>query len=71
MDELVKYMKALVFLQLQAVTGSNAVGKPELLLSQAGFSHREIADMLGKKPPAVAKALSRARKAQSENENGD
>src|SRR2546425_1182443 len=32
MEELVKYMKALTFLQLQVVTGSNVFGKPELLL---------------------------------------
>ena len=61
MDEMVKYLKALTFLQLQAVTGGSAYRKPELLLERAGFTHREIADMLGKTAMAVAKAVSRAK----------
>ena len=71
MEELVKYMKALTFLQLQVVTGSNIFGKPEVLLSKAGFQHKEIADLLGKSPAAVAKAISRgkaAREEEAENE---
>ena len=71
MDELVKYMKALTFLQLQVVTGSNVFGKPELLLSRAGFQHKEIAELLGKSTAAVAKAISRekaARDQEVENE---
>jgi len=57
-------MKAMVFLQLQALAGPDTFGKPELLLSKAGFPQREIADLLGKSPAAVAKTISRARAAQ-------
>ena len=63
MEEMVKYLKALTFLQLQAVTGGAAYRKPELLLERAGFTHKEIADMLGKTHTAVAKTVSRARAA--------
>ncbi len=59
MEELVKYLKALTFLQLQAMT-SGAFDKPEVLLSKAGFSHKEIADLLDKSYAAVAKAVSRS-----------
>lgn len=61
MDELVKYMKALVYLQVQVLAGSSTFGKPEVLLHQAGFKNREIADILGKNESAVAKAISRAK----------
>lgn len=63
MDEMVKYLKALTFLQLQAVTGGSAYQKPELLLERAGFTHKEIAETLGKTAAAVAKTLSRAKAA--------
>lgn len=61
MEELLKYMKALVYLQVQSLAGSSAFGKPEILLQKAGFKIREIAEILGKKEPAVAKTLSRAK----------
>lgn len=70
MDELVKYMKALVFLQVQQVTGQSAFSKPELLLFQAGLSQKEIGEILGKKPSAVGMAISRAKKA-AEKEDDD
>ena len=63
-DELLRYMRALVFLQLQSLTGEDTFGRPELLLSKAGFPQKEIADLLGKTPAAVAKTISRARAAQ-------
>lgn len=56
-----KYLKALVYLQVQSQTGVNAFGRPEQLLQKAGFSVKEIADMLGKSPNAVSKSLARAR----------
>lgn len=59
MEELVKYLKALTFLQLQALTGGLS-DKPEVLLSKAGFSHKEIAELLDKSYAAVAKAVSRS-----------
>jgi hypothetical protein len=61
MEELIKYMKALVYLQVQSIAGTSAFGKPEVLLSKAGFKAREIGDILGKKEAAVAKTLSRAK----------
>jgi DNA-directed RNA polymerase specialized sigma24 family protein len=69
MDELVRYTRALVFLQLQQLTGSDTFGKPELLLARAGFPHKEIAELLGKSPAAVAKAISRGRAAARTNGN--
>jgi hypothetical protein len=63
MEELVKYLKALVFLQVQALSGGEAFSKPELLLSRAGLTAREIAEALGKNQAAVAKAIVRAKKA--------
>lgn len=57
-------MRALVFLQLQSLTGADTFGRPEVLLWRAGFPQKEIADLLGKTPAAVAKTISRARAAQ-------
>lgn len=61
MDELLKYMKALVYLQVQSLAGASSFGKPEVLLSKAGFKHREIADILGKNEAAVQKTISRSK----------
>jgi DNA-directed RNA polymerase specialized sigma24 family protein len=63
MEELVKYLRALVFLQVQTLSGGEAFQKPELLLSRAGLTAREIGEALGKNPAAVAKAIERAKKA--------
>jgi len=69
-DELLRYMKALVLLQLQTFAGTETPTKPEILLSKAGFPQKEIADLLGKSPVAVAKTISRARAAQRKNVSG-
>ena len=66
MEELVRYLRALLLLQLQAAQVAAERGqalpiKPEVILADAGFSHRDIAGMLGKSQMAVAKAISRAR----------
>jgi len=63
MDELVKYLRALVYLQVQTLSGEEAFQKPEVVLSRAGFTAREIAEILDKNPAAVAKAITRAKKA--------
>jgi DNA-directed RNA polymerase specialized sigma24 family protein len=64
MDELVKYMRALVALQLRALSSDDEPqAKPEILLNQAGFTAREIAELTGRSQAAVAKALSRAKAA--------
>jgi DNA-binding CsgD family transcriptional regulator len=68
-EELVKYMRALVLLQLGVAArvsagsgaGPAATVRSEVLLARSGFSHREIAEMIGKTPAAVAKAISRAK----------
>lgn len=61
--ELVKYTKALLLAQLQAHTPPEQREKPEILMSRAGFVAREIAELLGKNPAAVAKTIQRAGKA--------
>lgn len=71
MDELVKYMRALVYLQLEAMTGAQSFRKPELLLSEAGFTHAEIAKILNKTPNAVKLSVHRARKAQGAKEEAN
>jgi DNA-directed RNA polymerase specialized sigma24 family protein len=60
--EVVKYTRALLLLQIQAATKSDEQIKPELLLQRAGLNTREIAELLGKNPAAVAKAIQRAGK---------
>jgi DNA-directed RNA polymerase specialized sigma24 family protein len=62
-NELVKYSKALLMLQLQSLNEAEDPLKPEILLSRAGLSAKEIADLLGKNPAAVAKAIQRGGKA--------
>lgn len=60
MDEIVKYLKALVILQLNR-QADGTIAKPELMLHLAGIKNKEIAEMLGKKEAAVAKSISRAK----------
>jgi len=62
-SELTKYTKALLTLQLQSLNRNEEPVKPEILLARAGLTAREIAELLGKNPTAVAKALQRAGKA--------
>ena len=72
MDELLRYMRAMVMLQLHAaqVVADDTEPtplRPELLLADAGFSSREISTMLAKSPAAVAKAITRGRAARRGN----
>lgn len=60
-DDLVKYLKALVILQLHALNKDEEAPKPEVLLARAGLNSREIAEMVGKNATAVAKVLQRAK----------
>ncbi|HWB19766.1 MAG TPA: hypothetical protein VG711_05660 [Phycisphaerales bacterium] len=69
MEELVKYLKALVYLQAQSLAASSEFGKLELLLHRAGFKSPEIASILGKKEAAVRKSISRAK--HGTKESGD
>jgi DNA-directed RNA polymerase specialized sigma24 family protein len=61
MDELIKYVRALVYLQAHQMSGEARAVKSEVLLAEAGLSYKEIAGILGKKELAIAKSLSRAR----------
>jgi DNA-directed RNA polymerase specialized sigma24 family protein len=61
MEELEKYLKALVYLQLEARGDESERQKTELLLARSGFTAREIAEFLGKSEAAASKAISRAR----------
>jgi DNA-directed RNA polymerase specialized sigma24 family protein len=61
MEELVKYMKALVMLQSRLIAESQPGVKLEVVLSAAGLNHREIAEILGKTQTAVAKTISRSK----------
>jgi DNA-directed RNA polymerase specialized sigma24 family protein len=61
-NELVKYTKALVLLQLQGLSKADDPVKPELLLARSGLNAREIAELLGKNSGAVTKAIQRAGK---------
>ena len=61
-NELVKYTKALLLLQIQGLNKTDDPVKPEVLLSRAGLNAREIANLLGKNSTAVAKAIQRAGK---------
>jgi DNA-directed RNA polymerase specialized sigma24 family protein len=75
MDELIRYMRASMLLQIYlAQVLSERPGapsfRPEVLLADAGISTKEIASMLGKSPAAVAKAISRARAARRPDESG-
>jgi len=72
MDEMLRYLKALVVMQAEALSAREAEGtKPELLLQRAGFKITEIAQMLGKPYTAVAKAISRARTVKSQAVEGE
>jgi DNA-directed RNA polymerase specialized sigma24 family protein len=61
-SELVKYLRALLLLQLQGLTKTEDPVKPEVLLSRAGLNPREIAELLGKNLSGVVKAIQRAGK---------
>jgi DNA-directed RNA polymerase specialized sigma24 family protein len=61
-DELVKLTRALLLLQVQALTKNEDPVKPEVILARAGLAAREIGELLGKNSAAVAKAIQRAGK---------
>lgn len=66
MEELAKYLKALLLLdlwrsQMEAQRNGSSATKLELLLADSGFSNKEVSDLLGKSVAAVAKAISRGR----------
>jgi len=69
MEEMLRYMRAMVMLQLHTAQSAAADGertplRAEVLLADAGFGAREISSMLAKSPAAVAKAITRGRAAR-------
>jgi len=58
--DLLKYLKALLVLEIQRLNAVEEPAKPEILLARAGLNAREIAELLGKNSTAVAKAIQRA-----------
>ena len=67
MDQLENYLCARVLFQIDAQRGDGPAASPVLLLARPGFKSSEIADVLGKKPAAVQKAVERARKSKPRN----
>lgn len=67
-DDLAKYLKANLLLQLRGMVAEDAEQeKPEILLFRAGFTYGEIAELLGKKYDAVHKVIERAGKEGKED----
>ena len=68
-SEIAKYLKAIMLLQLnQSLTEPL---KLEFLFSKAGFTHKEIAEFLGKKQEAVSKTISRAKQEEANDERSE
>jgi hypothetical protein len=64
MEELVRYLKALVALQLRSEREDGApTPKIEVILAGLKFTAKEIAELSGKSQAAVAKAISRGKAA--------
>lgn len=61
MDEMIKYLRALVILQARTLAETQPGLKLDVLLSAAGLNHKEIAAITGKSQAAVAKSISRSR----------
>lgn len=57
-----KYLRALVLLETQTAMVEGSIEKPELLLVKAGFTAKEAAFFVQKRPSAVQKAVQRSKK---------
>jgi DNA-directed RNA polymerase specialized sigma24 family protein len=64
-SDLVRYTKALVAIQIQAMSKNEDPIKPEILMARAGLPAKEIAELLGKSPDAVKKTIQRAGKKEA------
>lgn len=76
MDELAKFLRATLLLNIWSVQQSaqrSGVTAPkiELMLSDSGFTIKEIADLVSKSPAAAAKAVSRAKAARRGDHTDD
>jgi hypothetical protein len=63
-EEMIRYLRALVVLQAAMMDRVEGGTKPEVLLHRAGFGIREISDVLDRSYAAVAQTLSRERRAR-------
>jgi DNA-directed RNA polymerase specialized sigma24 family protein len=61
-EEVIKYLKALLALQIATYETSESAERAEVLLARAGLAHGEIAELTGKSYAAVAKRMSRAKR---------
>jgi len=62
LTDLLKAIRALLLVHLQDWSEPSDREKPEIVLARAGYSAREIAELLNKNTDAVAKAIQRAGK---------
>jgi hypothetical protein len=58
-EDLLKCSRALLLMELRRASKPEDQLKPEVVLARAGFTAREIADMVGKNQAAVAKTIQR------------
>lgn len=65
--EAVKYLKAIMLLQIRQLAEESEQAKIEVLLANAGFTHKEIAGFLGRSREAIAKSISRNKQQQVTN----
>ncbi|HAF23511.1 MAG TPA: hypothetical protein DCK93_11490 [Blastocatellia bacterium] len=63
-EEMIRYLKALVILQAAMMERVEGGPKPEVLLHRAGLGIQEISDVLDRSYAAVAQTLSRERRAK-------
>ncbi len=74
MEELIKYMKALITVQLHHLERADPDAKPvkpDVLLSRAGLTNKEIGRLLGKTEEAVKKTIQRAKNAATVTEQAE
>ncbi len=64
-SDFIRYTKALVAIQIQAMSKNEDPVKPEILMARAGLPAKEIAELLGKSPDAVKKTIQRAGKKEA------
>lgn len=64
MEDLEKYLKALLLLKLDGLNEGDTKPKPDVLLVSAGFTAKEAAELTDRSEAAVRKAVSRARAAK-------
>ena len=64
MEEMIRYLKALVTLQAVMIEQVEGAPKPEVLLHRAGLGIQEISEALDRSYGAVAQTLSRERRAK-------